>query len=127
MTTKSLDAAAPVAPAFVIPGVSPKFPPTLHAAVEKMKTLTEIVVKARAGAESLKSKASELRLRAVSLRDEIDRADGSAAAAIAMGVEKADPGRESKVAAKIAELAAVEKDLPRRRCSNAIARLSLKR
>jgi lipopolysaccharide biosynthesis protein len=76
-----------------------------------MKTLTEIVVKARAGAESLKSKASELRLRAVSLRDEIDRADGSAAAAIAMGVEKADPGRESKVAAKIAELAAVEKDL----------------
>lgn len=102
---------SPIAPAFVIPGVSTEFPPALHVAAEKMESLAAAVAKARAGAENLDSKAAELRLRAVTLKDEIERVGGSAAAAVAMGIETADPAREARVAAKIAELAAVEKDI----------------
>jgi hypothetical protein len=91
--------------------IAPKFPPALLAAAEKLAGLTETVAKARAGAESLANQARHLEGRAASLRDEIERSDGSAVAAIAMGIEKADPNRKSKVAAQIAELAAVERDL----------------
>jgi len=105
------DDEAAVPPAFVIPGVAAEFPPALHVATEKMASLTAAIVKARAGAESLDNKAAELRLRAVTLRDEIERVGGSAAAAVAMGIEASDPAREARVAAKIAELADVEKDI----------------
>lgn len=111
MTAKHPQSEPQIPPAFVIPGVSPKFPPSLLAAVETMTALTEIVAKARAGAEALDRKATELKRKAASLKEEIERADGAAAAAVAMGVERADPNRKSKVAAQIAELAAIERDI----------------
>lgn len=111
MTTKQPEAKALTPPAFIIPGVSPKFPPALLAAAEKMAAQTAIVAKARAGAEALERKAVELRNRVASLKEEIEHSDGAAAAAVAMGIEKDDPDRKTKVAARIAELAEVEKDL----------------
>jgi hypothetical protein len=110
MSAAAADLAA-VPPAFVFPGISSKFPPALLAAAAVMATQAEVVRKARDGAKALERRAAELKLQAASLEQEIERSDGTAAAAIAMGIEKADPNRKATVAAQTAELAAINREI----------------
>lgn len=111
MTTKQHQSEPAVEPALVIPGVSPIFPPSLLVALKEMTAQAQVVERARDGLDKLETKASELRARSAALKAEIESSTGAAAAAIAMGIGKADSEREARIADKTAELATIEKSL----------------
>jgi len=109
---------ATIPPAFVIPGVSPEFPPALLAAAAALRQKIGLAEKAQEGAQSLTAHVEDLRKRADALRNELKASTGAAAAAraaAAMGLanvkttaDAASDGKRAELEKLAREIAATE-------------------